>query len=307
MLVRLANTKTSKWIFQVLHWVLPLVSLYFIFVLLNLKSQNQTLLNQYTEFFNQDGIILLISFFLILTLLNYVTESLKWQIALRPYYSITWIESLSQTLMAFASGFITPFRSGALLSRFFANEKVNKLQIINATLSMGFAQFLATLFFAYIGVVLLTFHYDNYILLFALVVLLLGAISIISFKLNSYRRIFAWSKFQIELHWNLKVFLASVLRYLIFSFQYLFILKAFGVETSNLFLFSLITFTFFVNTIIPSGILGKIGIRELSGIIIIGESTGFILETSCAAFLIWMLNQALPALIGSFLHLRKIV
>lgn len=307
MLVRLVNTKTSKWIFQVLHWVLPLVSLYFIFVLLNLKSQNQTLINQYIAFFNQDGIILLLGFFLLLTFLNYSTESIKWQLALKPYHSITKAESFSQTLMAFASGFITPFRSGALLSRFFSNEKVSKSQIINATISMGFAQFLATFFFGYIGLILLTIHLGNYGLLIALAAFLVATVSIISFKLNSFQRIFNWSKFQIELHWNLNVFLVSVFRYLIFSFQYLFILKSFGVESSNLFLFSLITFTFFVNTIIPSGILGKIGIRELSGIIIIGESTGFIIETSCAAFLIWMMNQALPALVGSLLHLRKIV
>ncbi len=307
MLVRLANTKTSKWLFQLLHWILPIVSLYFIFVLINIKSQNQSIINEFQLFFHHNHFLFLIIGFLGLTFLNLIAESVKWKMALQPFLNISLKESITQTLMAMASGFITPFRSGAILSRFFSNENTDKSQIINATLVMGFAQFLVTFIFGAIGLLLFFFHFDYYAGALTVTVLLSVLFVFILLKEPKQSNLLSWSKYNLNLSWNYKVFVVSFIRYLIFSLQYLFILISFGVDVSVIYLFSLITFTFFVNTIIPSGILGKIGIRELSGILIIGESTGFIIETSCVAFLIWMLNQALPALLGSGLHLKKII
>jgi hypothetical protein len=62
---------------------------------------------------------------------------------------------------------------------------------------------------------------------------------------------------------------------------------------------------FFFTTVIPSLIFGKILIRETIAILVLsqlGFDTTFIIN---AVLFIWMINIALPSLLGSFLFLIK--
>lgn len=306
MLVRIINTKSSKWLLHAVHWILPILSLYFIFVLVDLKTQNQTFTNLLIHFFDSSTLYFTLSLFFALTIANISIESMKWKFALAPYLKISNQLAFSQTLMAMSAGFITPFRSGALLSRFFTNNRIEKKSIINASLKMGFAQASVTILFSVVGSVLFFIYSENNFFAISILVLFFFLLFFLHRFFNNRTKLISWKKYDLAIEWDKPIFYYSILRYLVFSCQYFFILKTFGVHASPILLFSLITFTFLVNTVIPSGILGKIGIRELSGILIIGETTGFVLETSCAAFLIWILNQAVPAITGSVIHLRKL-
>lgn len=302
MIARIVNHPYATWLIQLLHWLLPIASLIFIFILVDQKMQNQAVVNFLSFVFSKESILLFCIIILSLTIANVGIESLRWKTALSSNYPIRFSDAFKQTMMGFTSGFITPFRSGVLVVRMKNNQTVSRIAVINSSIKLGFAQFLATTFFTLTGLVILFISRDKIFELTGMLFIVI--ISFFVFRKRSFKLMI--QKWDLKLEFDKKVFVLSLIRYIIFSLQYLFILIYFGVESDYWFLYSLITFSYFVNTLIPAGALGKLGVRELSGILIIGESTGFVLETACAAFFIWILNQALPAIFGSGYYFNRL-
>lgn len=286
------------------QWIIPFTAIWFILIIIGNKTGNSSFAVILEDFLS--GISIYAALFIIsLTGVNLFFESLRWYLVIRKLKKISIAESFIQTLLAMAAGFITPFRSGALLSRFFSNEEADKTAIINGSLQMAVSQFLVTFTIGFAGVVFL-FHdrLNPFFQIVSIVVSMLFFIYCVHYYLKH-------SEFKIAKRDWLSIrpdailLLFSFLRYLVFAFQYILLLHLFGVHHPLIDLMALVAVTYLVNSSVPAGILGKIGIRELSAIVIIGESTGFILETSVAAFVIWILNQAVPALSGSLIYLTR--
>jgi hypothetical protein len=305
MLARIQRKLTWHKVMDVSQWVIPLIAFYFIWLIIENKTQNSTFLVTWNLTFQSLNLILFFSGMLFLTFMNLFFESLKWQYSIEKIKEITLLESFLQTLKAMAAGFITPFRSGALVARFISNENSDKKKIIDSSIQMAIAQFAITFFAGLTGLAYwLMVNSKMYLLTLTLTTIFVFALIAIyvyrhPLKLNFFKM--HWTGFRLDF----KLVFYSLLRYLVFTIQYVIILRVFGVIIDLPIAFSLVSITFLVNSLLPSGILGKIGIRELSGILIIGETTGFIVEVSCAAFMIWILNQALPAILGSILFLSS--
>lgn len=305
MLVRLQRTSTWQRTMEITQWVIPLVSFYFIWWIINSKTQQSNFLFAWTNAFKDVSLGLFIFGMLVFTSTNIFFESLKWKYSMNEFSKLSYQESIIQTLKAMAAGFITPFRSGAILARFIANENTDKKRIIDVTIQMATAQFTVTFFIGMTGLVYwlgMQGFWSYFYVTFFFTILAFGVASYYYFHpIRIHFRGTEWKGFSL----NLPLVLISLARYTVFSLQYFILLQFFGVQIGFFHALSLISMTFLANTLLPSGILGKIGIRELSAILIIGETTGFLLEVSCAAFMIWLLNQALPAFIGSVLFLTK--
>ncbi len=303
MLARLQRSFTWQRAMEISQWIIPCLSFYFIWAIIDSKSQNTSFMTVWKNSFASVDFLWFFSVMFSLTFLNLIFESLKWKYSLRELNPLSHQESFIQTLKAMAAGFITPFRSGALLARFVSNESTDKMKILDATIRMAISQFTVTCSAGLLGLaywLLINGETRFFVLTVALVPILI--VSGIYFYLRPIKLSFRNWEWKGNLFDRNLVFLSSF-RYLVFSLQYVLLLWTFGADIEFGLAFCLVSITFLVNTLLPTGILGKIGIRELSGILIIGETTGFMMEVSCAAFTIWILNQAMPAFFGSLFYI----
>jgi len=305
MLARIQRNITWHRAMEISQWIIPFASFFFIWMIIDTKSQNTSFLGHWMHIFQSIHLFQFLTGMIFLTALNLFFETLKWKHSIQKMKLISISESFNQTLKAMAAGFITPFRSGALFARFISNEDADRKKIIDATIQMAVAQFSVTFFVGLTGLSYWLFVTGEFnLLVINLVLISIFLLIGLYFYRNPLKFNFRnteWKGISI----NLTLLLYSFLRYFVFILQYVLILKVFGANIELVLAFSLVSITFLVNSLLPSGILGKIGIRELSGILIIGESTGYMIEVSCAAFMIWILNQALPAFLGSLLFLSS--
>jgi hypothetical protein len=129
---------------------------------------------------------------------------------------------------------------------------------------------------------------------------------IILLVLNRFRskfsaRVQSWFRtiFEIRPVIFFTIFSLSAIRYLVFLFQYYLVLVGLGLEMDPGIAFNLIAVTFLVSSIVPTFAFSEIATRGAAAIYLFGaftEDTDIVLV---ASFLVWIINLALPAIIGT--------
>jgi hypothetical protein len=92
---------------------------------------------------------------------------------------------------------------------------------------------------------------------------------------------------------------------MVFTLQYVLILKLFGIELSVIDSIICIALNFFLITIIPTYALAEIGIRGTVAVTIFSVYGISSLPVLSAALLIWIINLAIPALIGTLILIKE--
>ncbi len=137
-------------------------------------------------------------------------------------------------------------------------------------------------------------------------------------KMNDYIEVFSYYNLR-ELANLLSI---SFIRYIVFSIQFWLMLKIFGIPLEFASGMVLISVVFFCMTIIPTFAITEVGVRTSVAVFIIGSyylnqnfpltpienldtvNPGFSTAVILSSFSLWLINLALPALIGSFFILR---
>lgn len=110
----------------------------------------------------------------------------------------------------------------------------------------------------------------------------------------------------------LKILLYSILRYIIFTSQYVLLILMFKVPVNVGTSFVLVSIVFLITAAIPTVALSELGVRGSVAIFVFGlwfqhqgvaesEYTALVVTASA---LIWLVNIVLPAIIGSFFLFR---
>lgn len=258
-------------------------------------------------------------FILVLLLLpfNWGFELLKWQEILKVNkieYSLKKI--LSSLFSGVTTGIITPNRIGNFIGRMLFFKGKVRSQLILGTLYSNFAQFSVTLIFGGISVLILHetlfeaygFYLSNLSILitvlslgfyFAVPFIRLPNIGVLNRKQN------VLSKFQQHSKkFVFPLFFLSGARYLVFSLQFILMLMTFGIEPT-IDLITGIFLLYFVSTLTPSLLFGKLVVREAAALIILSafvENEAIIVVSS---LLLWVINLGVPSLIGLFFMLSK--
>jgi uncharacterized membrane protein YbhN (UPF0104 family) len=94
------------------------------------------------------------------------------------------------------------------------------------------------------------------------------------------------------------VLVFSVLRYAVFSVQYVLILHALGAQGDAVFLLSLTSLLFFVKSLIPFMSVAELGIRESVALWLLPQFGIGPAAALGSAFLLYLINLVLPALMG---------
>jgi len=301
--------KSYKYINLLIRFVIGAIAVYFIYF----RIAEDFLIDFYKIETKKNDLYLL-GIVLILMFLNWGIEAIKWRFTIRNIEEISIFKSFKLIFTSITLGFLTPNRIGEIPARALLLNGSNVKEITLKTTVASFSQLLITLFFGIIGFCF-TFNNFSYIInpIVWIVILSLGLLLLllVYFRTNKLESIFNRSKLirEKELFRGLSGFsvlelfnilLLSLLRYIVFVFQYYLVLKAFGVYLSDIYAILLIPVCFMVASFIPTILISEIGIRGSVALFVFGTISNMDIQIILASMVLWLINIALPILLGLY-------
>ena len=274
---------------------------------------------------------------LLLMLVNWGIEALKWSLLIGKIEKVCWFRSFKAVLTGVAVSSFTPNRVGDYFGRVFILEKANRIEGVFITILGSMSQLLVT-FLAGTSCILLLFlgHHETLLeyfdipsylytwflwgggililgldILFILLFLNISLLSTLSGrlkgrileKITSYIHVLsAYTNRELII-----VIILSALRFLVFSTQMFFLLKAFSVDIPFIHGMIIIGAIFFAITLIPTVAIAELGVRGSVSLFLIGIYFGnpvdmpaeMSMGVVAASTSLWLVNLTLPALTGA--------
>lgn len=264
-----------------------------------------------------------------LMFLNWGIESIKWKVLHESFYHMSRLRALKAVLAGVAFAINTPNRIGEYGGRVLYLPEGKRLQSVSLTIIGSYSQLLITLLAGTAGlwllysgslVVHLPETWGTYVLWLRILCILLTTITLlllliylrISWMVRLIERlpgVEKWGKalFVID-HLPVTILLRvlgwSLLRYVVFLFQYILLLQCFGVTNDSWTASWLVSIQFVILAIIPTIALAEVGIRGKLALELFGWISANQVGIISAAVSLWLVNLVVPALIGSLLIMR---
>lgn len=247
---------------------------------------------------------------LLFTDVNWILEIFKWKTLASHEKKIIFFEAFEQCLASLTVSIITPNRIGEYGAKALYFEKKQRKKIMVLNLMGNLSQLAVTLVFGILGIFFLSASFEIALfsfntlkfLLIASVLLLLffiGKNSRIIKKIKEYaHKIYNYSK-ELPLKILTKTLGYAVFRYLVFSHQFYFFLRLFQVDADYITLISLIFSTYLIASVIPSLAVFDWVIKGSVAVFIFGFIEVSPLTIVSITTFMWLLNFAIPALMGS--------
>ncbi len=303
--------KTKQFFFVLIKLSIVVGAFYFIY---NKLTNNDNL--QFSTFidflskknvFSTKNIILL----LFLSIFNWFFEILKWKTLVSPIKKITFKNALEQSLGALTASLFTPNRIGEYGAKVMYYPTNFRKRVVLINLLSNLLQMTITTVLGVLGFYFLTTTYqvnlDYYklarICIIGLMILFLVGFGIKKSKLTikgfSLEKV---KRFILEFPRRKIIFgfLFSLVRYLIFSFQFYFLLSLFDINMTYLDAMIIIASMYLLASIIPSIFIFDVVIKGsvalyLFALVEVNELTILSVIT-----IMWLLNFVLPSVFGSF-------
>jgi hypothetical protein len=256
---------------------------------------------------------------------NWGMEARKWQLLMEPVQPMSFITAYKSVLSGVTLSLNTPNRIGEYGGRILFVNEGNRLKAVTLSMAGGMAQLIITMFMGTLGLAYFLFTRDGTETLMNLHIswtriFFLSSIgctlifTFFFFKLSWLVRLLkklpyadSFSKYinvldAIDAKILLRLLSISFFRYVVFVFQYIFMLQLLNVEQDVWTGFGIVTVMFWILTIIPSIAIAELGIRGTVAKALFAYSSNTI-GILTATFGIWFVNLFIPALIGSLLIL----
>lgn len=261
----------------------------------------------------------LLAISVLLMFLNWGTEAWKWKLLVSKSESISFGLAARAVLSGITIGAFTPNRFGEFAGRIFYLRDTDRVDGIMMTFAGSAAQLLVTVSAGCIAFIVLPLTTSIEVFIdktafyivagvFALITTaalfayfsvssLAVRMSRVSFLKKHKAHILLLSRYSMaEL---LNVFLLSLIRYCVFSFQFLLMLEVFRVDISWGNAFVAICLNYLIVAVVPTVALVELGIRGSAALATIGFYSDDPLGIIAASFALWIINIALPALAGA--------
>ena len=295
---------------SVLILIIKLVLVFGAFYIISNKiSSNENLKNAVFYNFLRSNILnnyLLLISIVLFTITNWLFEIKKWKSLVSSIKQISSYQASKQAFSSLTASLLTPNRIGEYGAKalYYPPQERKKVMLLNFL--GNFSQMNMTIFFGLLGILYLgrKIPVQMHITFFQVfgITLIFGLLLFYLFKnyWNTHWQKFVQSLQSIPVSIHVKNYTYSLLRYLIFSHQFYLLLIIFGVDFSYLTLMSLIFVMYFIASVIPGFVIfdwlikGSVavslfGIYEINEIVILSIIS-----------IMWLLNFALPAVIGSY-------
>ena len=303
--------KSKQFFFVLIKISIVVFAFYFIYIKISNNSEFQNAV--FIDFLNENKLFSIntIIFLLFLSFFNWFFEILKWQKLVSATHKITFKMALEQSLGSLTASLFTPNRIGEYGAKaiYYKNEFRKRIMLIN--LLGNLLQMSVTVILGGIGLSFFVSEYQisiNYsqIFLIPLIAILVIALIVVAIGKNS----FSIKGFSLEkmkdfiLNYPKKIiiqgFCLSLMRYLIFSFQFYYLLTIFGIETSYLHSMMVITTMYLFASIIPSIFILDVVVKGSIAVYLftfIGVNTVTVLSI---VTLMWLFNFVFPSILGSY-------
>ncbi len=255
---------------------------------------------------------------LLLMPINLLLEAKKWQLLAGSAQPLSYKGALASYLGGIAFSMVTPNRIGEYPGRLLYLKRKNTLRLISVSVLGALAQLFTLFIYGTLGLLFFNLRFDNP---YALIILILCA-SMTFILAIAYWKFETWSPLIERIKWlkkfnvykkllkrftakeQLTILLISILRYSIYTAQYLFLLYWMNVSMPFFEGFMMCVLFFWVITVIPSITLVELTERGQVSLYLFhhySENTVGILSATIG---IWCINLILPAIVGSILLLR---
>jgi len=328
-------TKLYKRYNLLIQLVILIVSYFFIINQVFWKQDLPALIKALEKDLNSSDFIGTLLFVLLLMLVNWFLEAMKWRKLISKIEQISLAQSVIAVLTGVTISSFTPNRVGEYFGRAFILKRASHIEGILITILGSMSQLLVTiltgslallvflpvfmpgtefirgyLYYSFIAVVIL---FDSLLLglFFNLSFLSTWKEKILQTRLSRIRKFFRVFTFYSNTElWVVVVF--SFARYVVFSTQYILLLHVLGVNIPFYYAYLLISLIYFVMAIIPTITLTELGIRGSVAIYffsfyfspLTAVSAELNLGILMASVLIWVINLGLPAVAGSIFLFR---
>jgi hypothetical protein len=309
------SNKIKKMFFMLFKISIVIIALHYIQK--KLTTNEQLSFTAFINFLTKNDLFLLksILFLSFLSILNWFIEILKWQNLVKSVKKITIIQALKQSLVALTFSIFTPNKIGDYAAKtiYFSASKKPQIIFLNFLNNMG--QLFSTCLFGIVGLTLFFIKYNVnishqsisrllFITIFSILLIMFilkyGKSQIMSRKLKNI--IDLNKHISKTIHINNIMF--SVIRYLIFSFQFYVLLVLVNVNLSYFEAMIPIASIYLLSSVVPTIVLFDFAVKGSIALYIfkivgINEITTISIIT-----LMWILNVVIPTLIGSYFILN---
>lgn len=296
-------------------------AIYFIYRQVKEREQLENIWSQMMHALNDSGNILWMVLIIVLMILNWSLEAIKWKRMISKIENISFVHSLEAVLAGLTISFFTPNRIGEYAGRVFYLERANKVKAILITIVECLSQLVVTIAFGSVALCYWLYMNDRLTgMLFSIVILLCGLTAFMSVfvYLNIDKSKFFLSGLSKRKRMNdlinvfsnystsqmFSVLMLAALRYFIFSFQFYLFIRLFGLYIPPMDAFIAISLTFFTMTVIPTVALAELGVRGAVASFYFLPLNVDTLPVIFASAALWLVNLVLPSLVGSVFILK---
>ena len=253
---------------------------------------------------------------LLLVPLNWLLEALKWQVLARRVSGAGLERCLQAVLAGLCLGMVTPRSLGDYAGRLLVHGGEEKVRMVGAVLLNRMVQSLSTFAGGIAGLLILIWYlgfWQSGVLAMLLLPGVVGIVAIVLLTGAGSGNFISWLQQRfgdklirwievikeyspVDLFW---VNSWALLRYGVFSLQFLFLLWWAGLEGPFIILGAAIAATFLLKTLVPAfNFLSDLGVREFSALLVFSLLEMPHAEIIAASLLLWIMNICLPALAG---------
>ena len=257
--------------------------------------------------------ILFLSLVFILMIVNWTIEAQKWRLLLVGTEKFSLWKSFQSVLTGVAVSVITPNRIGEYMGRILYLRNVHKIQGITVTIIGSFAQLIVTGFLGLVGLLyyIMNVQQSTWLtILFVSSILLCVVLTYIYFHLH---KLLDWTEgitffrkiriyLEIVKRFNqqqlIKILLISTARYLVYTIQFILLLKLFLVEINFITLLFTVWLIFWSMAILPTIAIAEIGIRGETALFFLAPLSTNHLGIVSSTLMLWLINLIIPSLLG---------
>ncbi len=285
----------------------------FYFIYHKLASNKDLELHDFIDFLHENNVFSLknVFFLYILTVFNWFFEILKWKQLVSSVAPISFKNASEQSLGALTASLLTPNRIGEYGAKAIYYPKPLRKKIMLLNLISNMMQMSTTIALGIIGLLYFVNYYPLQLDYFKLSILLSAMVlffflAVYSMKHHRFQiKGFSLKKIltfiiEISIDIKIKAVVLSVVRYLIFSFQFYLLLQIFKVNIDYFDAMMVITSMYFLSSIVPSIFIFDVVIKGSFAVYLfsmVGVNDLTVLST---VTLMWLMNFVVPSVFGSY-------
>ncbi|MFL1011031.1 lysylphosphatidylglycerol synthase domain-containing protein [Flavisericum labens] len=307
--------KTKQFFFVLIKLSIVVAAFYFIYD----KLTNNTALKFFIfiDFVSKTGILSLktIIFLAFLSTFNWFLEILKWKILVASLEKINIKQATEHCLCSLTASLFTPNRIGEYGAKALCFSTGQRKKVMLVNLIGNLLQMAVTIILGAIGLYFFiknyqpNIDYTKFLLFLTIALIVIVLIGFVTAKSNLSFKGFSAGKFKDHLksfpkHQFGLVFLLSVLRYAIFSFQFYFLLQLFDIKLNYFEAMTLISSMYILASVIPSIFIFDVVVKGSVAVYLFAFAGVSSLVILSIVTIMWIFNFVLPSILGSYYVLK---